>query len=164
MDKAKLGTIEISKQAHNFSIGHFTIFSRTEREDLHGHNFQLQCNVTASLGEDGLIFDYAILKGIMKDLCDELDEQTILPSNSPYLDIGEDDTYVIAKFNEEILYFLKRDVTVLDIANSTIEEFSHYFLNILKNHAELQDKGIVNLTVKVYSNPGQCGVANWNKP
>lgn len=164
MEKAKLGTIEISKQAHNFSIGHFTIFSRTEREDLHGHNFQIQCNVTAALGEDGLIFDYAILKRILKNLCDELDEQTILPSKSPYLNISEDDTYVIAKFNEEILYFLKRDVTVLDIANSTIEEFSHYFLNILKAHSDLQDKGIVSLTVKVYSNPGQCGVANWSRP
>lgn len=163
MDKTKLGIIEISKQAHNFSIGHFTIFSRTEREDLHGHNFQLQCNVTATLGEDGLIFDYAILKSIMKELCDELDEQTILPSKSPYLDISEDDLYIIAKFNEEKLYFLKRDVTVLDISNSTIEEFSHYFLDLLKNHHKLQDKGILSLTVKIYSNPGQCGVANWSQ-
>jgi len=163
LEKAKLGTIEISKQAHNFSIGHFTIFSQTEREDLHGHNFQLQCNVTASLGEDGLIFDYAILKKIMKALCDELDEQTILPSKSPFLDISEDDAYIIAKFDKEKLYFLKRDVTVLDIANSTIEEFSYYFLNTLKDHPELQDKGIISLTVKIYSNPGQCGVANWSK-
>ena len=68
MNKLKLGQIEISKQAHNFSIDHFTIFSSTEREDLHGHNFQLNCNVTAQLGEDGLLFEYAILKGIMKEL------------------------------------------------------------------------------------------------
>ncbi|MFT7687178.1 MAG: 6-pyruvoyltetrahydropterin/6-carboxytetrahydropterin synthase [Candidatus Azotimanducaceae bacterium] len=163
MNNLKLGRIEISKQAHNFSIGHFTIFSSTDREDLHGHNFQLHCNVTAHLGEDGLIFDYAILKNIIKELCDEIDEQTILPGRSPHLDIGEKDGYISAEFNKEKLLFLKRDVTVLDIANTTIEEFSHYFLKILVNHPKLQDRGIVSITVKVSSNPGQRGVATWEK-
>jgi 6-pyruvoyltetrahydropterin/6-carboxytetrahydropterin synthase len=162
LNKLKLGQIEISKQAHNFSIGHFTIFSSTEREDLHGHNFQLHCNVTAVLGDDGLIFDYAILKGLMRDLCDEIDEKTILPGRSPHLKIGEQDGYVSAIFNKEKLLFLKRDVMVLDISNTTIEEFAHYFLNILVKHPDLQDRGIEGITVKISSNPGQQGVASWD--
>ncbi|MDB4151743.1 6-carboxytetrahydropterin synthase, partial [Pseudomonadales bacterium] len=64
-------TVEIAKQALNFSIAHFTIFSATEREDLHGHNFQLECKVTAPLGDDGLLFDYGILKKLLRALCDE---------------------------------------------------------------------------------------------
>ena len=41
----KLGRIEIAKQALNFSAAHFTIFSQTEREDLHGHNFRWNVNL-----------------------------------------------------------------------------------------------------------------------
>ena len=162
MSETRLSRIEISKEALNFSIGHFTIFSRTDRENLHGHNFNLQCQATAPLNDEGLLFDYAILKKLLKQLCDELDEQVILPMHSPYLDLSEEGDYVIAMFNGEKLYFLKRDVTLLPIANSTVEEFSHYFLGLIRQHPDLIDKGIIALTVKVSSNIGQYGVAEWS--
>lgn len=157
----RLSRIEISKEAFNYSIGHFTIFSATERENLHGHNFQLQCFVTAAVGDNGLLFDYAILKALLRDFCDEIDEQVILPANSPHLAITTEGDYVVATFNEEKMLFLKRDVTVLPIVNSTIEEFSHYFLDKLVQHPDLQDRGITNITVKVSSNPGQACTAVW---
>jgi 6-pyruvoyltetrahydropterin/6-carboxytetrahydropterin synthase len=155
--------IEISKEALNFSIGHFTIFSATDREDLHGHNFQLHCNATAALNNEGLLFDYAILKKLLKALCDELDEQVILPLNSPHLSIDEEGDYIVAGFNGERIMFLHRDVTLLPIANSTVEEFSHYFLQKILDHPDLKDKGVMALTVKVSSNTGQFGVAEWKK-
>lgn len=155
--------IEISKQALNFSIGHFTILSASQREDLHGHNFQLACEMTAPLSDDGLVFDYSILKEVLKALCDEIDEQTILPSNSPHLDIESGDEYVTAIFNGERMPFLTRDVTVLPLANVTVEELSHYFLGRLLEHPQLQDRGITELSVKISSSPGQCGVATWSR-
>jgi 6-pyruvoyltetrahydropterin/6-carboxytetrahydropterin synthase len=163
LSKQRLSRIEISKEALNFSVGHFTIFSKTDRENLHGHNFQLQCQATAPLNDEGLLFDYAILKKLLKQLCDELDEQVILPENSPHLTLGEEGAYLTAEFNGEKLYFLHRDVTVLPIANSTVEEFSHYFLEKIRAHESLQGKGIVALTVKVSSNTGQYGVAEWSE-
>ena len=159
----RFSRIEIAKQALNFSIAHFTIFSATERENLHGHNYQLLCDVTASLGTDGLLFDYAILKRILQAMCDEIDEQVILPAHSPYLKVVDEDQYIVAQYNAERIPFLKRDVTILPIANATVEEFSHYFLNKLIKHEDLQDKGIVAFTVKISSSPGQFGVAEWNK-
>jgi 6-pyruvoyltetrahydropterin/6-carboxytetrahydropterin synthase len=163
LSKQRLSRIEISKEALNFSVGHFTIFSKTDRENLHGHNFQLQCQATAPLNDEGLLFDYAILKKLLKQLCDELDEQVILPAHSPHLQLGEEGVYLTAEFNGEKLYFLHRDVTVLPIANSTVEEFSHYFLGKIREHESLQGKGIVALTVKVSSNTGQYGVAEWSE-
>jgi len=162
LSQQRLSRIEISKEALNFSVGHFTIFSKTDRENLHGHNFQLQCHATAPLNDEGLLFDYAILKKLLKQLCDELDEQVILPLNSPHLEIGEEGDYVTAMFNGEKLMFLPRDVTLLPIANSTVEEFSHFFLEKIRQHPDLVDKGIVALTVKVSSNTGQYGVAEWS--
>ena len=159
----RLSGLEISKQAHNFSIGHFTIFSATERENLHGHNYQLLCDVTAELGDDGLLFDYAILKQILQKFCDEIDEQVILPANSPYLTVADEENYLVATFDGERIPFLKRDVTVLPIANTTVEEFSHFFLQKLISHDDLQAKGIKSMTVKISSSPGQFGTAHWSE-
>ena len=156
--------IELAKQAFNFSIGHFTILSATTRENLHGHNFQLMCDVTAPLPADGLVFDYGILKGLLKGLCDELDETMVLPEKSPYLKIEKDVGYVVAVFNGERIPFLDRDITILPITNVTVEELSHYFLRELLKHPDLQHRGIVELSVKVSSSPGQSGVATWKKP
>lgn len=156
--------IELTKQALNFSIGHFTILSATTRENLHGHNFQLMCEVTAPLPEDGLVFDYGILKGLLKSLCDEVDEQMILPEKSPWMTIEKEGGYTIAIFDGERMPFLERDVTVLPIANVTVEELSHYFLERLLTHPELQNRDIAELSVKVSSSPGQLAVATWRAP
>lgn len=163
MSELRYSRIEISKEALNFSAGHFTIFSATDRENLHGHNFNLQCQATAPLNNEGLLFDYAVLKKLLKKLCDEHDEVVILPLKSPHLAISEDGDYVVAEFNGEKMYFLKRDVMLLPITNSTVEEFSHYFLDIIRNHPDLEGKGVIALTVKVSSNTGQYGVAEWSE-
>ncbi|MCB1691400.1 MAG: 6-carboxytetrahydropterin synthase [Pseudomonadales bacterium] len=154
--------IEISKQALNFSIGHFTIFSETERENLHGHNFQLECELTAPVGPDGLMFDYAILKNLLRALCDEIDEQVILPANSPFLTVEQDEDYVVARFAGERIPFLHRDVTLLPVANVSVEELSRYFLDRLLVEPALAGKGIIAITVKISSSPGQFGVATWS--
>ncbi len=156
--------IEIAKQAYNFSIAHFTIFSATNREDLHGHNFQVECAIEAPVADDGLMFDYAIIKTTLRELCDSLDEKTVLPTRSPYLAIGERDGYTSATFDGETLLFLKRDVLLLDIANTTVEEFSGYFLQQLETHPLLKDRGVREITVRVSSSPGQHGASTWRAP
>jgi len=157
----RYGRIEIAKHALNFSVAHFTIFNKTERENLHGHNFQVECELCAPVSEDGLMFDYGIIKKAMRRICEELDEQVILPENSPFLDLEEDGDYTIAIFNGERLPFLKRDVTTLPIANTTVEEFSNLILNLLLKDAEFKDRGITEMTVKVSSSPGQTGCSTW---
>ena len=66
-------TIEISKEYLHFAAAHFTLFSDTERENLHGHNFQVTLDAEAPIAEDGLTFDYNILKKALKQMCDDLD-------------------------------------------------------------------------------------------
>src|SRR3954453_2881336 len=55
-------TIEITKDYLHFSAAHFTIFSATERENLHGHNFDVSCSLDTSVGPNGLAFDYNVVK------------------------------------------------------------------------------------------------------
>ncbi len=157
----RLARIEVAKQAMNFSAAHFTIFSATEREDLHGHNFQVACQITAPVDDSGLMFDYAIIKKQIRALCDEIDEKMLLPALSPHLKIIEEDSYTVAVFNEERIPFLPRDVLILPIANTTVEEFSHYFLIKILAIKAVTDHDIRGITVKVSSSPGQDGCAEW---
>lgn len=157
----KLGRIEISKQALNFSAAHFTIFTATEREDLHGHNFQVECELTSPIDDNGLIFDYALIKKVVKELCDEIDEKTILPERSPFLSLEEEGPYLIAVYADERIPFLPRDVVTLPIANSSVEELSHYLLERLLAHEEIAKQDIREMIVKVSSSPGQNGSATF---
>lgn len=162
MTREKLGRIEIAKQALNFSSAHFTIFTATEREDLHGHNFQVACELVAPIDNNGLIFDYAIIKQTVKRLCDELDEKTLLPELSPHLSLSQEGDYLIATFNHEKIPFLPRDVLTLPIANASVEELSHYLLDRILNEPNIAKEDIREMTIKVSSSPGQNGVATWS--
>lgn len=163
MTTEKLGRIEIAKQALNFSAAHFTIFSATEREDLHGHNFQVECDLVSPIDNNGLIFDYAVIKGVMKILCDELDEKTILPERSPHLQLSREADYIVALYADERILFLPRDVVLLPISNASVEELSHYFLDRMLNHEDIRGEDIREMTVRVSSSPGQNGAATWVK-
>ena len=85
-----LTTIELSKEYLKFSAAHFTIFSATERERLHGHNFKVAAKLTAPVGDNGMCFSYRIFKDKLESLCLELDEYMLLSANSPHLRISEE--------------------------------------------------------------------------
>ena len=110
MPATPLTTIEISKDYLHFNSAHFTIFSASEREDLHGHTFYVRAFVTSAVDENGMAFDYNILKSSLMNLCDHLDEKVLLPERSPHLSLSEADGYLIATYGEEKLPFLPRDV------------------------------------------------------
>lgn len=145
-----------------FSAGHFTIFSATERENMHGHNFTVFVSLTASILGNGLCFDYGIYKKKIMEICRSWNEIFILPANSQYLKIEEDETYIYATFNGEKLPFLKRDVLILPFENATIEEFSAEILaRLTADQEELESFGIREITVKVFSGPGQNASSQW---
>jgi len=156
-----LTRIEISKDYLNFSAGHFTIFSATQRENLHGHNFQVRAAVTTSIGSDGLTFDYILLKKTLKHLCDELDERVLLPQHSPYLRLEQQPAQVIAHFATEHIPFLNRDVLLLPVRNVTIEELAALLLTRLRIHPDLIDQDMREIEVGVSSGLGQWAVSSW---
>lgn len=160
----KKTTIELFKEGMKFSAGHFTIFSATERENMHGHNFTVYVSLTANIIGNGLCFDYGIYKKKIIDICHAWNEIFILPANSQYLKIEESDTYIYAIFNGEKLPFLKRDVLILPFENATIEEFSAEILaKLTSDQNELEKFQIQEITVKVFSGPGQSASSGWKR-
>lgn len=157
-------TIEITKDYLHFSAAHFTIFSATERENLHGHNFDVSCSLDTLIGDNGLAFDYNLVKDKLMTLCDELDERVLMPEQSPHLNIDRGaDGYVTILFNGERIPFLARDILTLPIRNATVEEFARWFTARLSSDEDLARQPIESLTVKVSSGPGQWASSRWEK-
>lgn len=161
---ARFASLEIHKEEFSFSAGHFTIFSATEREQMHGHNYYVSIAFNKIIEQNGLSFDYRYYKKKMLGLCNQLDRHFLLPNQSPYLQLQEQGEYWIAEFNQKKLHFLKDDIIILPLTNITIEELSYWFLQkILEDKAQIEQHGIRGITVKVYNGPGQSGGAAWGE-
>jgi 6-pyruvoyltetrahydropterin/6-carboxytetrahydropterin synthase len=155
----RLATLYIDKESHKFSVAHYTIFSATERERLHGHNYSVSAMIAAPMGDNGFAADYNVYKDRIKVLCDELDEYLVLPAHSPHQTLSEAGDYIEVKFNGEVMQFLKTDTLVLPITNATVEEFSHHLLRRL---LELSAGDVLaEVQVCVASGPGQKACASW---
>jgi len=155
----RLATLYIDKEAHKFSAAHYTIFSATERERLHGHNFSVSAMIAAPMGDNGFAADYNVYKRRIKMLCDELDEYLLLPAHSPHQHIEEDGDCYRVVFNRQEMRFLRSETLVLPIVNSTVEEFAHYLLRRLLDASA--GEALAEVQVCVASGPGQKGCARW---
>lgn len=161
----KLTTIDITKEYLHFSAAHFTIFSATERERLHGHNFFVSAAVTAVVQADGMCFNYVELKNSLRELCVGFDEYLLLAGNSPYQQISDHGLNYKVCFADEEMYFLKADTRVLPVANITIEELSYYLLQqLLQDPRYGQNPDIREIVLRVSSGPGQWGSSQWKNP
>jgi 6-pyruvoyltetrahydropterin/6-carboxytetrahydropterin synthase len=159
-----LSSIEIEKSYLHFSAAHFTIFSATNRERLHGHNWRIAVEITGEVGDDGLCFDYAIYKKILKDLCSKYDEYTLIAEQSCHLEITEDDDFYYIKHDNRTQPLLKTDTILMPVKNVTIESLSQYFLSeMVKDQAHLDALKIHAFEMRVSSGPNQWGISRWSR-
>ena len=155
--------LHIRNQYLKFSAAHFTIFSATERERIHGHNFAVSAEITAAVGDDGLCFDYNVMKRRLRELCDALDEYVLLPGRSPHLEVEQAGDSVNAVFNGETLRFPAGDTLVLPLANITSEELSWYLLEQMLEGEAASRYDLSELTVTVASGAGQSASTRWDR-
>lgn len=158
----RLTTIKFNKNYFYFSAGHFSIFSETEREKLHGHNFSVQTEILSEVNENGIAFDYQIYRRKIEKLCGELNGYFLLPQFSPYLKLIEHEDNYCAIFNNEKLFFLKKDILIMPLRNITIEELARWFLEKLINEkTEIIQYRIHAIKVQVFSTATQSAGAVW---
>lgn len=158
----RITTIELAKEYLKFSVAHFTIFSATDRERLHGHNFSVSAEIDAPVNDNGLCFSYAEFKKKLEVLCSELDEYLVLPQLSPHLNIRQQNDEYLVEFNTETMRFLVSDTMLLPIRNSTVEEFADYLLKRLLEDPDIIRYDIRRILIRVSSGPGQWGSSDWH--
>jgi len=158
----RVSSLEIHKEAFSFSAGHFTIFSATDREQMHGHNYHVSIAFEFELNEDGLSFDYRHYKRKIRAVCETIDRHFLLPTQSPHLKIEERGDYWVGHFNQKEMLFLKEDIILLPISNITIEELSQWMLDQITSHqTDMQQHGIHSIELKVHNGPEQSAGAKW---
>jgi 6-pyruvoyltetrahydropterin/6-carboxytetrahydropterin synthase len=157
----RLSTLHIAKERHKFSAAHFTIFTATERERLHGHNYAVSARIVAAMGDNGFAADYNVYKDRLQQLCDALDEYLLLPARSPHLQIVEDGINYRVQYDQDVMQFLRKDTIILPVCNVTIEELAFYLLDQLR--AACGDEDVRELELAVSSGAGQSASALWQR-
>lgn len=104
-----------------FSACHF--IPRHEKcSRLHGHSYIVRLRLEGDIGEEGMIMDFVILKRKLKEMIDELDHRTLLPTRSEDVRLQMTDDSVEAVSCGKRYVFPREDVTLLDIPTTTAEE------------------------------------------
>lgn len=158
----RITQLDLCSDKMTFSAGHFTIFNATEREHLHGHNYQVAITLDIEVNDQGINFDYRHYKDCVVKLCKPLNLVFLLPENSPHLRLDDQGETLLAHFNDEAIPFLKQDIVILPIPNITVECLSDYFLQqMLAQCNQLDEHGIRAITVKVSNTPGTWGSSRY---
>ncbi len=139
-----------------FSCAHFVI-GENFYEPLHGHNYKILINVYGTQGKDNMVINFHDIKKILKPFVDSLDHYVLVPSKNKFLEITEKDEQVIIKIPhlDKEYELPKSDVVLLPIENTTVEEMSHYFVQLLAQSDEIKRENISQVTVTVYEYEGQ---------
>ena len=153
--------IRVYKQYFNFGSAHFLIFADGSREELHGHNYQVQVRVEGDLVDGDVVVDFIPFKPLVKRLCDALDHVTLLPRDNPHLEIIERDGQVEARHRDgSVFRFPSRDVRILPLPNTSTEMLARYLAHGILAEAPsvIPDENLHALEVQVEESSGQCGI------
>lgn len=142
-------SLKLSKQRFHFSAAHFTIFSNSLRERIHGHNYYLEVEVFYNYPDDFIDYNYA--KNAIEDACSSLDEYLLIPEMNKNLKISIKNANYEIKFNNETISIPMSDVLILPTDNITIEALSIYISEKIRHKLPNFNRIIVSLS----SGPGQ---------
>jgi 6-pyruvoyltetrahydropterin/6-carboxytetrahydropterin synthase len=117
-----LFTLRFAKADFKFSVAHFTLFSASEAEPLHGHNYRVRVEVSgAATDERGLLAASDTIKRQVRALCAGLDDRVLIPARSPLLRIEEKAGAVEVDFAARSYRFPAGEVALLPLVNVTME-------------------------------------------
>lgn len=145
----------VTKDYLKFSAAHFIAYPGF-REALHGHNYRVSIEVAGSLGKQGYVVDFGVVKRIARRLCERLDERVLIPAESDCLRVEQTEDSVIVEYEGDRFVFPRSDVLLLPIAHSSAEELARHLAGEMRRElaAERID-GITSVEVGVEESIGQ---------
>ena len=141
-------SLTLAKEDFKFSSGHFTLFSESEAELLHGHNYQVGVEFVGSrLDEEGLLINFIETKKMIRSLCEELDTQLLIPDRSPHLRLHEQDGHLEIRFQDRRYVVPSEDVLLIPEVNTSIELLARYIWGRLTSELDLSHLDTVGVSV-----------------
>lgn len=147
-------TLLLAKEDFKFSCAHFTLFGPDDAELLHGHNYQVGVEIEGrSLDEEGLLVSFPPIKERIRSLCANLDSYTLIPADSPHLDIESNAKEVQIRYGDRTYLLPAQDVRLLPIVNTSIEAMARMIWRDLTAGLELPE--VDRLGISVSETAGQ---------
>lgn len=156
--------IDVSKEYLKFSAAHFLIFPDGSAERLHGHNYRVFVDVEADLTEHGLVIDFKMIKPIIRELVDRLDEHWLVPGEHPVLRAQpRGDGTIEVRYLDRYYAAPVEDVIVLPINNTSSENLATYLGRELRAllKQRFPDVSLGALRLWVEETAGQRGSYRW---
>ena len=153
--------IRLHKEYFKFSCAHFLIFPDGSKERLHGHNYYVDAEIEGRLTDSGVVIDFILVKPVIRELCDWLDEHWILPGEHPDLKIeARDDGHTEVVYRNARYLVPSDEVRILPINNASAENLATWIGRELRSRiAERFGKSqIVRMKLSVSETSGQWGV------
>ena len=153
--------VSVTKDYLVFASAHFITFAGHRCEGLHGHNYRARVTLDGELDEQSwFVFDFVVLKKIMRGLCDEIDHKVLLPLENPKIQVVEDgDSVTVAYEGKPRYVFPLRDCSLLPIPNTTVEMLAELLVRRLRAELEkLGARGLTAIEMEVEENFGQSAV------
>lgn len=159
-------SLSLSKQDFKFSSAHFLIFSSTQAEKLHGHNYRVRLKLQAegietsgvsssAEGGEGFVVDFGVVKKMVRARLEKWDEHLLLPGKNPHLKMEQTGSNLTVKYADRTYSFPANEVIVLPIPNTSVEHLSKLLAE--EWFPQVQKYGIYSLTVSIEETLGQAG-------
>ncbi|HVR28858.1 MAG TPA: 6-carboxytetrahydropterin synthase [Thermoanaerobaculia bacterium] len=146
--------LRLAKEDFKFSAAHFTVFSSTRAEELHGHNYRVRLEIVGgSIDELGLMMEVGPVKAEVRRLCADLDSKTLLPERSALVRVSTDDGVVEVRYGPRVYRLPEAGVRRVPIRNTSIEELALYFWRRLA--PTLEATAADELAVEIEETAGQ---------
>ena len=154
-------SVSVAKDYLVFASAHFITFAGHRCEGLHGHNYRARVTVEGQLDQETwFVFDFVVLKRLMRELCDQIDHKVLLPLENPKIQVTEEGDAVKVAYEGKPRYeFPRADCALLPVPNTTVEMLAELLATRLR--AELEKMGARGLTaieMEVEENFGQWAV------
>ena len=138
-----------------FGAAHFITFGG-KCERLHGHNYAVSVTLEGPLTSDCYVFDFVVLKEILRRITDGLDHRFLLPLRNEHLSLRQSEDHWQIGFGERRYVFPVRDVLPLPVDNVTAERLAEYIWGEVARELHAQGGGhLMTMTVGVEEAPGQ---------
>ena len=156
-------SIQIEKEYLKFSAAHFLIFPDGSAERLHGHNYRVYAEVGAELSPQGLVMDFKMVKPVIREMVDELDEHWLVPGEHPVLKVARSGQQVEVRYLERLYSAPAEDVIVLPINNTSAENLAAWLGRELRRRLAERFPGVAirSLRLGIEETRGQRGVYHW---
>jgi 6-pyruvoyltetrahydropterin/6-carboxytetrahydropterin synthase len=154
-------SVSVAKDYLVFSSAHFITFAGHRCEGLHGHNYRARATVEGALDQETwFVFDFVVLKRLMKELCDEIDHKVLLPTESAKVQVTEEgDGVNVAVEGKPRYRFPRIDCALLPVPNTTVEMLAEMLAGRLKARLEqMGARGLTAVEIEIEENFGQWAV------